>query len=1315
MFIEMELYDDNCDPVTSAGKDQFGYGLNYHPLTISNTYRIRIGRKIAGPSLYTLCLSTFAQPVGACDPTSCNIVSNPSFEANNAIPGGNQFSTFDFEVTCWRGALGGTSDYYEGNGVYGIDWGNIGVNETPHTGNAFGGIITYDSLGTTMGGFTWREYVQGQLTQPLQTGKQYRVSFWLSLKENSIYASGDFGILFGWNPQPSHPNSPPFNMCNFTPHIVWPSIVTQTNGWVELVDTITVTGALNGATYFIIGSFSNDANIPLQRTSVVAVNDIRLAYYYIDDVSIEPIINYQITQQPSPACQYTPVEFAITPHAYDSYYGIIDYAWSSSQGTINCINAGCDTMTFSNEFSDTTFFMVIASPYTGCLDTLHDTLVPWPAPIALPVGPQSACEDSAYYANSDIDPSVVYTWAVWDDLYANAVSYTTVGDSILVDWFNDNNSEAGHVILTATDTNGCTVTDTIDIVTCCRNPSTGAFIYNDTLSVLLGPGPHTRTSANWYINGYLVVDERLKFITSTLHMAGNASIRVLGSNTLELQETVVRGSCCSMWDAIEGMTVNDSIIIHDRSYVGDGIQGIVSTSCSVYRIYDDVTFNRNLHDITVKPCAATHGGSVRETEFTSDEPTYCGGGDSLMSPYAGQYPMYGMKITDVNNIVVGDSAQASYKNTFRDHRVGIRTLRTNAVVVNNEFRDITKMSAGKAIWSAGRYPTITPFNLTQYKTRVGGWGTYARNYFYNVPRGIVTDTCVGTIARANKFEQLSSYVGSDYVSGWAINVNRCNGVMQTVLVERDSIINFQEGYVGYLNHLSNSTIQYNYITRNTTTTTASQAQVCRGVLLVGATANSGTNKVFSNDLVELRYGVGVKNLNNVVVDNNYITIRPTTSLIYQAHGVRTHNCVNTAVTSNTISSTSTTTSNWIGAILMTQSPNSKVTCNITGRTGYGIQFSGPNNSPSTVYRNDLANHRHGIWLSNGAVIGPQGTTSNVAQDNKWGGTITNRLYTSGPLQTNGGLSGFYYRPVPPAGAQYQPSPTANAINSLPIIVTPTTSTNPTQVLCVYAPPALDLVDFRQNVALAQLGFTDNQVPGDWLSRQGLYRQFLLDSTLMAGDSILIAFKDSADSSNVGVFERALQVQGKGYQSSAGEIANAQSQLASVTPANDVEAYHKVVQEIMLAHFNLDGIFSNQELDTLRAIAQMCPYIEGTAVYMARALLLPFDTTEYANTCERDTGASARFGRPSVDPSAASFKLYPNPSNGQVTVEYELEKGEHGILEIYSLTGSKVASYQLSAESGTSNFTTGSLDAGVYLYRFFVNGEPRESNRLVIIK
>ncbi len=177
---------------------------------------------------------------------------------------------------------GPTPDYFNAcTTLAGIDVpaNNYGVQE-PHSGSAYAGFCAYLQFAPN-----FREYLEVQLTQPLVAGNCYELSFYVTLAETTgNTASGDIGAYLS--------NAPLIQILWDTLPVV-PQLdhlggfVTDTLDWVHATGIYQAQG---GEAYLTIGNFHSDMTTStLPVDTPLALGVAMSSYYFIDDVSLEPI------------------------------------------------------------------------------------------------------------------------------------------------------------------------------------------------------------------------------------------------------------------------------------------------------------------------------------------------------------------------------------------------------------------------------------------------------------------------------------------------------------------------------------------------------------------------------------------------------------------------------------------------------------------------------------------------------------------------------------------------------------------------------------------------------------------------------------------------------------------------------------------------------------------------------------------------------------------------------------------------------------------------------------------------------------------
>ncbi len=242
------------------------------------------------------CPSEFTLPISLdsdCDPCTDgeliqNIVPNPSFEFYTACPDtlseSATINTID-EVAAWSMPTAGTSDYFHecGGESAGITENFFG-DQAPVDGNAYAGFYAYRST-------DYREYLSTQLTQELAPGKNYCVSFDLSLSDESGRAVDRIGMHFSDDDLGFINTQAP--LFTYTPQIAQEvgDVVGNPGTWTTISGVYTPSVA--GLDWITIGNFyANSATTDSIITGAAYLND---AYYYLDNVIVTPMPTLTLT------------------------------------------------------------------------------------------------------------------------------------------------------------------------------------------------------------------------------------------------------------------------------------------------------------------------------------------------------------------------------------------------------------------------------------------------------------------------------------------------------------------------------------------------------------------------------------------------------------------------------------------------------------------------------------------------------------------------------------------------------------------------------------------------------------------------------------------------------------------------------------------------------------------------------------------------------------------------------------------------------------------------------------------------------------
>lgn len=92
-----------------------------------------------------------------------------------------------------------------------------------------------------------------------------------------------------------------------------------------------------------------------------------------------------------------------------------------------------------------------------------------------------------------------------------------------------------------------------------------------------------------------------------------------------------------------------------------------------------------------------------------------------------------------------------------------------------------------------------------------------------------------------------------------------------------------------------------------------------------------------------------------------------------------------------------------------------------------------------------------------------------------------------------------------------------------------------------------------------------------------------------------------------------------------------------------------------------------------------------------------------------------FSTPEITDKEPGISLYPNPNDGNMTLEYYLAEGESGRFIIRDMTGRRISEYELAAENNQLIFSENKLTTGVFYYQVLVDQTPVKTGKLTVIK
>lgn len=221
-----------------------------------------------------------------------NLIKNPSFEVYENCP--KELGNFNLDVQHWTTPTNGSTDYFNGCSIAMGTPKNFNGTQPADFGVGYAGLYLYAPD-------DYREYLQAELSYTLEKGKEYKISFYVSLAERSDFAIKEFGVLFSKNKlkipirkelSRMHLYKDRENEYN-TLEISASNFLKNTEEWILLEKQFKAKGTEN---YITLGNFKNNKRTRMFKTKRNAKQG---SYYYMDMVLMESAEPSDFVEKPS--------------------------------------------------------------------------------------------------------------------------------------------------------------------------------------------------------------------------------------------------------------------------------------------------------------------------------------------------------------------------------------------------------------------------------------------------------------------------------------------------------------------------------------------------------------------------------------------------------------------------------------------------------------------------------------------------------------------------------------------------------------------------------------------------------------------------------------------------------------------------------------------------------------------------------------------------------------------------------------------------------------------------------------------------------
>lgn len=1091
-----------------------------------------------------------------------------------------------------------------------------------------------------------------------------------------------------------------------------------------------------------------------------------------DVVSWFPVANpcvWSFTWQPNPneviADAGPDITICLGQTGHIGSLGMAGCSWSPATWLSN--SGQCIPTVTPTVLGSYTYTLTTVDPITHCA-THDDVIVHVVPPLAPPIisGPLSACTThdptwsiSSFYDNYNPTYTVhINGFPLNTTITGSGTSYHAPNPP------EDFNPSGGSITWTITDpVTGCTASATFYVHQCCC-PGNGASEegcpeYDKILTTNYGTSGSMLPPI--YFNGVIQIASNITLTNVDIKFGPFARIEIQPGATLTItgdgtstNHSILEAGCDTMWDRIQIDGPTAKLITNNLTEIRDAINGGDSEDGGHFDV-SNTNFVNNYKSFEVNGNSylgnLTGQCTFKLTTFTNTNNT--GGYQLTKPPYAGVPSELGIEINRVNGIQIGDETLLANQNLFTRMQHGMIINNSKVNVYNNKFDYIKDMSGlvikggcaaggiGICISGSNPYPSNIHIGST------GSPGVY-QNIFTNDGYGVFADGQINMWVNNNKFDQISNdgvYMQNDnavqfpFPTSYAVDVSYNNA-------GGSGFSNFGRGFhlkdcAGITVTVNNNVFSYGVYPANVTST-KNTAVMAEEPLLTSLSFTCSLNTI-----TDVKTGVWLTNLQggtfigstNVNVFSNtinysYITI-PLPGGAHQ--GVKVEGCNGATVQDNNITHdlgvggapvvgmcyTPVIGNNFYGenvwyGVEVEKSPLTNVKHNTITGLGHGTFFYGNCNS-SQIECNILDNYFYGCSFY-GNYLNAATPNLGSSPGNQQNALVASSI-TSGNSWTNGATGGYRLEGVVTPIIRWwyvtglgQYDPNVGGVAAIFGLFGGQASITPTtghwNLDCGVGIGKIigeeeDTVQYRKQVfkdiVKDDIDYGVNNENYQYADEQFAYRNLLNDSLVTLGsldDHLYEDFVDTASQSSIGVIEKVSNAVFADHIDSA-LLLNQQ-----ITSANIKDQNRKTVNDIYLnGKLSGSGYSSNDSLVLLN-IANQDPSNGGDAVITARVML------------EMEPGSTpiVKDGKTLV-PVIVFGNIYPNPSNGEMQMDYTILESDKAQLSIYDIVGNLICSFPLPSTGNHFSFTCNNFESGIYLCKVNLNNEDVRTDKIVLIK
>ncbi len=908
------------------------------------------------------------------------------------------------------------------------------------------------------------------------------------------------------------------------------------------------------------------------------------------------------------------------------------------------------------------------------ITTIYDPII---------TGNNNTCDTNAVYSISNAQAGYTYEWTIGDNSYSS--SFPQTGSTISVVWepLWSYNAVSTWIYVTATDTiTGCSVVDSLRIWKCCKK-NIQTTVYND--ETITNSSVFNGTPDPPYFNGTITINANINVASiSHIFMGPEAKFIVNPPYTFTVTTSKIEAGCPYMWNGIYVTDSNAKVVIENKSTVEEAFNAIYSDNGGKFELKDSKFYNNDTSvHVTNNYYGAggpwyPHKGIIYGCEFNIL-------GSGMIAPYTNIKPRLGVYLNNVYNLYIGDSTQG--RNSFMNLFCGIGSFYSSVNVYNNYFYfintpnncsspagDYYNLNCETAIHSAAIYQDLY-HNSSQL---VCGAGNNSLNTF---------DTCRYAIYTYNTLTK----VDHAKITRTGVGVY-CREAKTYSFVKNSSVTNKISAGIEFVNTLA--------LTRGYTIYNDTVLDPLMGIYLLNVTSNPNSpalqttvsNNYITNVMPKPMYGLDFEVCDYVDAFCNQVSRTSLPSQVYRLtiRGIQINHSVSAQLHANTSTSLGVSIKGR-GSLLGTQ-----FKCNTSDGSYYGFYFDASGTAQT--------------------ALSDQGTLSSP-NDNMWYNDVTNYYRIDGTYNNPNTISWFYRNPYP---NQYGP----NEPVSLSYYIYLTQAQNPVAVNCqsctndqmmagnsnspssesgsVLAPTInndeLDAIINESN------NYQELDESFKYFEKQYAYKKLTANQQLL--NTIQSNYLLQLRNSNIGSFEQIYR------EIENGNISNADALNSQISPVNIIEKNRKWVNGVYFDFIIPQKAIPQNIIADLETLASSSPFINGDAVYSARAIV-GFTEEEPAETNNKNLEAYPT--NTISENNNIEIKVYPNPAKEFISIDIIGNTDKPLNFVLTNMLGIKVMEKTIDAAPTTYKLDVHQLKQGIYIYEAIYknNGVSIKKGRIVI--